>query len=308
METNKKIRNIISLFCAGFGILSFIANILALIVFSRKKFKNTIFSTYFRIESIYSMLTILIKIDYILLINSKYSFQMISNLTCKLYYFVETFIPATSNWILVLISLDRFVSIVLPTKFLFRKQLKFQLVTCLILFSFNVLLASPFIFVYEIYNNTLEIKNKTSIFCYMTSPIFDVIDVTLSIIIPFILMITFNIVTIRFIFKSRRNTSSTITNNNKMNDIRFAINSVCLSFSFFILIFPNGLYMIVDYFLFKSSLYKSDESVDISLITFNILLLFSLLHCGSSFYLTLIVNSMFRKEFFNLISELTKLK
>jgi hypothetical protein len=291
------INKILNHICAFIGIVSLVASLFAIIVFSRKKFHNTIFSTYFRLESIFDMLSILVRINYFLKRNKLNDLKDISNATCKLYVFIDLFIRSISAWILVLISFDRFLSIVFPTRFLFRKKFRLQLFACLILFSSNILFSVPIALTYEIYN-IVEFENKTFIMCYMTNPYYNLVYVALTIIVPFILMFIFTLITLSFIYKSRRNATSTA--NNKIKDLRFAVTSISLNISFFVLIFPEGFFVVLDFILFHMSLIEEDAEY----IIYDTFLIMSFLHYGSTFYLTLIVNSIFRKELFDLILDI----
>ena len=75
-------------------------NILSLIVYSRKKFQNTIFSTYFRLLSLFDFLTLLIRFDYILNEYDCINIRAFSIFICKLIYYFVYIQPSISSWIL----------------------------------------------------------------------------------------------------------------------------------------------------------------------------------------------------------------
>jgi hypothetical protein len=273
----------------AFCLIGFIGNLLALIVFSRKKFQNTIFSTYFRILCSIDCLVLLNRIDYILWKNEINTFRFFSVVTCKLEIYISYLLPASSTWILLLISLDRLISIVKPSKFLFRKKIKYQLLACLALFAYNLLFFIP-VFIFVEYKTS---NNETKPICINKYPIINALDIFSSILIPFISMLLCSIFTVVTIFKSRKSLS-TSNNIQKMKDIRFSITTIGLNLSFFILTIP------LDVFIILKLLINFDSNFDFVVI-------FSFLfysNYGLIFYVTILININFRNEFLNLCSEI----
>ena len=101
-------------------LIGLITNTTSFVIFSRKKFQNTIFSTYFRFFITFQNLNLILPINKILEFNFNIYFSRISNFTCKLriaFLYVNFAIAA---WFLVIISIDRFLAISLPAKFISR--------------------------------------------------------------------------------------------------------------------------------------------------------------------------------------------
>ena len=65
-------------------LIGLIANSISFVVFSRKRFENTIFSTYFRFLLLFQTLNLIVPVDKMLEWNLDLSFSRISNFTCKL--------------------------------------------------------------------------------------------------------------------------------------------------------------------------------------------------------------------------------
>jgi hypothetical protein len=276
--------------------ISIVGNILALIIFSRKTFQNTIFSTYFRFLTIFDILTILNGIDDLITLSGVGTYWTTSILTCKMAYLINYSMPSISSWILSLISIDRFLSIVKPVKYSFRKTVKFQLTACLIAVFFNFLFCIPItIFANINYQHT----NETNIKCANHNEGIELINVIIGVVIPFSLMLISNIMIIKTIFKSRKNSISTtnaLTNNLLLKDIKFSITSICLNVSFFLLNFPLSIYLVLK--LVIEIEINADKNITITLS------IFYYLHYGSLFYVSILINSTFRNEFFNLIREI----
>ena len=110
-------------------LIGLITNTITLAIFSRKRFQNTIFSTYFRFFIAFQSLNLILPINKILEFNFNIYFSRISNFTCKLRNFYGYFNLTCSAWLLVAISLDRYLCIAYPSRFLFRKKLLFQILT-----------------------------------------------------------------------------------------------------------------------------------------------------------------------------------
>ena len=273
-------------------LIGLIGNMLALIVFSRKKFQNSIFSTYFRILTIFDLLTLLIRVDYFFGKFFNISLRNFTDWSCKLMYFLIYCIPAISSWMLCLISLDRYISIVKHNKFLFRKKTRNQLLACLIIIIYNVcLFLIPQSSVHM--KNINEEMNQTSYKCNNDSFTIYLFDLISSIIIPFTIMLIFTLLTINGIFKSRKN----INNNSvKVKDIKFAITTIALNLSFFILKFPQSFYIIFTFFI------RLNETVDNLIFIPLSILVYG--HYGTLFYLTFITNSSFRIEFIDIINKI----
>ncbi len=76
------------------------------------------------------------------------SVRSISNEFCRIFQLIAYAVPATSAWILVAISLDRYLSIKYPTKLLFRKKPSFQWSVCIGLLAFDILYYAEIYFSY----------------------------------------------------------------------------------------------------------------------------------------------------------------
>ena len=172
----------------GLCLIGLIGNLIALVIFGRKKFANTIFSTYFRLLCLFNILTLLTRIDYFILVYGLKGFRDIIHVTCKLTYYFNYATSSISSWILVVISLDRFVSIVMPSKFMMRKKIQFQLLILAFVFICNMFLFAPILITSDLTNKTLITNNQTVITCRKNSFIYDLFESICSTFIPFIIM------------------------------------------------------------------------------------------------------------------------
>ena len=113
------------------AIIALIGNILSIYIFSRKKFKSTIFSSYFRYDILINLFYFFIPIDYFLEVSWNIKINLISYLICKLFRYYENLVTPISHYILAFISIDRYLTIVYPKKFLFKNKLSFHLSCCI---------------------------------------------------------------------------------------------------------------------------------------------------------------------------------
>ena len=268
-------------------------NILAFIIFSRKNFKNTIFRVYFRVLVINDIYTLsylatsnfLDGIYEIVLING-------SDLLCKLKYISIYAIPANSSWILVVISLDRSISIIKPKKFSFKNNYLFQICVCVFITLFNL------VYYFQLYFSKIETinsnnsTNNTKCNYYDPNNTLDWLDFFNSILIPFILMIIFTIVSLKSIFNSRkkvRNISSTKnTDKTYVKDTKFATTSIVLNLLFLTLNMPSYVYNIIRMY--------SDISNENKHLIEAIVFLFYYVNFGSVFFINALFNSLFKQE------------
>ena len=289
------INKIINILYLTVCIIGFTANKLTWFVFSRKKFQNTIFSTYFRALCLFNSLTILFRIDTFLDAFDLKNIKSYSSFSCHSYYYFIYVIPDLSNWTAVVISIDRMISILSPNQYSFRKKKKFQLFIILILILINLVLNTSTIFLID-FINTNSSNQTNDYICNNEGVTLDLIDIIYSVLIPFTLMIMFNTIIIKKIHDSRtksHNSSSSI----KKKDIKFAITSITLNILFFVLLFPFTFFFIIVSIIQMSE----DETYN---ILYNILSLIFYSYYGSVFFSTYASNSLFRKEFHDLIKEI----
>ena len=196
-----------------------------------------------------------------------------------------------SGYILVIVSLDRFLSIRFPTRFHIRNNKLFQLSLVISYAIFCTIAYVPLITStsYLLSNNSngthLEYECIHDI-----GPAVIMFDMFNLVLIPFTLMLIFTSLTIRIIIKSKIK----IKSKNMVKDIRFAFVSIGFNLTFFILTFPTALDYVV-----------ANNSFD----NFFFYITNVMYHCNFAlkFYFDLLFNSIFRHEFW-LLCQLVKIK
>jgi hypothetical protein len=261
-----------------------ITNTLSFVVFSRKRFKNTIFSTYFRFYIIFQTLNLMYPIQKALRLNFNISFSNLQNFTCRLIYYFAYVSYSVPQWYLVLISIDRFLSISHSDKFLFKNKSKFQLLFSLFIIIMNICFYSPvLLFQFESFQNNqtniTEITNK----CNNVSLLINIMDLFQSSLIPFVLMILSTCFTIKKVFESRK-----LINKNKSKDVKFATISIITNLIFLAFIMP--------YFIFIFFTYSANIDTDLFLIFDSFTFLCLYFQFIDVFFVNICVNSIFRDE------------
>jgi hypothetical protein len=285
---------------------------LAFIVFSRKKFHNTVFWVYYRALFFSDTFTLSISIfDYLQFFYGIF-IETFSSFLCKSYFFLYSVMPATTSWILVVIGLDRMISIIRPKKFSFKNKTKFQLTVCFLILMWNATYYIPVIvyneqveFVFLInQTNTSDTFNSCLIQIDYQDILVRVMEILNSVIIPFILMFIFTSTTIVFLFHSRKkithsnfnnNNSATQRNSTHLRDRKFAITSVAVNLFYLISVFPKTCMIVV---FFNSNRQMNSEEVIINDFTYSLYFL----NFASLFFINILVNHFFRKEFLNMLT------
>jgi hypothetical protein len=217
-----------------------------------------------------------------------YDTTTINSLGCKIFSYFNYALDAISPWCLVYISVEKFVSIAVPTRRLMLRKLKVQIYFFVLLCLFNIVyhLNVPF------FSDISSYKNDS--FCFLidleSQIIVSFMDLVNYILLPFFLMIIFSSLLIAFIFKSRRRVllNNSVREKKRLKkDIKFSISLLSMNLLFTLLNLPleiaNFLPVSID----------NDIYVSLSYL-FN-------LSSAVNFYLALSTNSLIRKEFLSLI-------
>jgi hypothetical protein len=289
-------------------ILGLIGNVLAFLVFSRKKFKNTLFSIYFRVLNIADIYTILFALVDFLKYKVGFEIEKISIFFCKTTFYSLFAVAPISGHILVVIGIDRFIQTRCPNRFSNRNKKNVQLCICFFIILYNILYYTPMIIFHEyelIAKNDSNNSSQESYVCYLNDDgISYWMDFFNSTVFPFALMIIFTSITIKIIFDSRvklaatrrtRNRTSSIiqTNKIKVKDIKFAITCITLNVCFLILNFPVVTYSLL-------SVYISFNQ-DLDDFIYVITEFFFYVNAGLLFYINILLNSIFKNEFYKML-------
>ena len=269
-----------------------LGNVISFVIYCRKRFKVTIFHIYFRLHVVSDSIVLFQALD--VTINYASGGRLwIENLNSFLCSFIEyTYFAACpiSGHILVVFTIDRYLSVKYPAKFAWKKKSIFQYAVCAAIIVYNLAVYTNILVVTSLIEaNHSHGTNKSSAVCLTNSDMafngFDTINSSLG---PFVAMIVFTSLTIKAIFDSRKR-SQTSTPSSARRDIKFAIVAIGYNVIFIVLTLPMLLFVTIT----DPRQYEEDVFY---LITVK---LFQANFC-MNFFKNIAINSLFREEFVNL--------
>ena len=270
--------------------LGLIGNILSIIIFSRKTFRNNSISTYCIALALCELWNLLVFIiDIYTLTQNKFLYDQSDSL-CKLTYGIITYTASIQPWIMVAFSLDKLLSMrVSSIAILKKKWFQWSVVAGIVLFTAALYIYVPlFIRVRELFPG-YSLCDVTSIGFFNTHIVIFTFETCL---IPFFFMAFTSILTILLLIKSRNSVAKNgqVTRERKSRDKKFAITSITFNITFIILKLPSAIFYIL---LAYYSLYDSNFQRVASYTYY--------LNMSMSFFIHLLTNSIFRREFLVLL-------
>ena len=107
---------------ASIGLIGIISNILAICVFERKELKKRSYSIYWKLKALFENIILLHAFRNWVKIFLNIDFTIISSIFCRLNEYISYVAIGVSLWLEFIITLDRFFTIVYPTRFIFIKN------------------------------------------------------------------------------------------------------------------------------------------------------------------------------------------
>jgi len=276
-------------------VIGILGNTIGLIIFSRKAFKNFPSRYVYIALALIDTFNLIFAIVRDLLISPS---NYWSNLfVCKTFMFIAISFGATSPWLLVFISVEKFISIRLPNFKLFRQQ-SFQTAIVLAIILFNLVYNNPFIYSFTFVNQSKNITVNISQFdfnhqviCYYDEnkrKLATILNLINSSLVPFLFMVIFSVLLVHTIMKSRLRVLRMSSNHDQSRlrkDIQFAISSVAMNLFFLLFTFP---------FKFGHFL-SNDPYTD---LFFNLIFFLFYLSFCDNFYILFFLNKIFNKQVF----------
>jgi hypothetical protein len=212
------------------------------------------------------------------------NFPSISNISCKLWNYFNYSIAPISAWLIIYISLDRYTSIKFPAwRFTLRKEsTQLALFLIIIVINFAFYLPVPLFYDLKDYNNT----STCNFIDTFALELISYMDLSIRVVVPFVLMISLTILLTYELFKSRRRIVENFLaeeNQTFYKEIRLAFTSICFNLIYILTQLPISLTIFYsDYF---SNLFY--------IFTYYIFYL----SYAINFYIILVTNSLFRTKF-----------
>jgi hypothetical protein len=306
------------------SLIGLVFNVLVIVIFSKKRFKNHKIAFYSRINALnHSFILVLFIIGYVLVLHN-IEITIFSNLTCKTYLFIFCSALQFSSWLELLITFDRNNSMRCRKMMRIRsKKTILKLVACLLL---AILLFNTPNLAFSL-TDVDSIRNMTTVFDSMplnqtfmvkvcfSEPIVillrDVISELLRLYIPFVLMVFLNITLFRDLKMSTNSEiGSSLMLNNKNEKKRFFKKEIYYGFTIFVLniLFflthiPIAIFVIIrsiDQYVFQQSV--TPQSIDNSYFMFLITIFIGSFYYSMAFLTHLVFNKHFYTEFIEIVT------
>ena len=302
-------------------VVGVVGNVLAFVVLTRPFFAKTPVGFYLRALTLADTATIIANINSFVIYGLHITYTSSSQVGCKITIYMF-FIPnAVSAWIEALVSFDRMINVIAPARLSFLKTTRFSRLAVLAILVYNLALYSPMLVFFGSKSvvKTLSVANSTDVnatttavkyycdfYSYAYLNILTWYDLFNSILVPCLIMLVCTLVTVRKLYKSRRNISHEVSNaaaisikneNNRRRvhrDRQFAITSVSLCLVFLALNIGLAVHNIVS------------TMISVSVLIFDIVFVVYTVNYSIKFYLYLGVNRSFLLEFKNILFALTK--
>lgn len=277
--------------------ISFFFNILAILVFLRKIFKNnTNGFQNITLNLVNNMILIFVFLSYYTQSVGN-DIRLTSNFACKLVSFILRSLVQLSSWIYVLIVAERVVCVTYPLQYrIFNK--KRIVITSVVVTAFLILsiLNSPNLLLNLVETPTNSSGNQTSISVICTGDglvlkIRDIVVIIFRMIIPFILTLLLNIVLIVKLVKVKKNIRK--GDSFMMREYKFAFSIIVLNVLFILTLIPNIVALIY------SNL--APNAPEIATFMRQLSQLIASYNYCFNFFINLITNNMFRKELFKIM-------
>ena len=128
------------------SLVGYITNIISFVIFSGKTYKNTVYSVYYRFSALLCIfLSLIMPINKYVEFNFDVKFWNYGDGLCKFRMYAFYSLQSVQGWTHVVVSIDRYLSIVHPFIFATRRNLFFQIIVCCGVFVYNLVYNSPFL-------------------------------------------------------------------------------------------------------------------------------------------------------------------
>jgi len=272
---------------ASLIVSSLVANILVILVYSRRKFKKLPTRNILRLIALIDITSGLQLIKHLLRNAYDYNIYLASRALCKLLNYIS-YTNSIVAWLLVYISCERFLSIMHPK--LNNSLRKFQNIIVTLICVLNLSIYSQDL----IYIDILIEENET--YCHILDlyqkpyEVFSWYDLCNAVVIPFLLMSTLSVILIFSIFhvRSHMRVSFLASKRRRRRDVRFSMTLILLNAVFITFNLPITIYLASNLFEYSDLWFNVFDDLYYTSFAVN-------------FFIYLIVNSVFRKEFSSMI-------
>ena len=267
-------------------IIGFIGNIISILVFSRKTFRNNSISTYCKSLAVVDCLTLihLTNIIYYFTYNVYLNDQ--NTPFCALAHTTIIYISGIPPWIMIAFSVDKLLSMRTNSIAIIKKKwFQWLIVVGISLFHIGLYIYFPILIKRSEIFPGFFICDVFSIGFFNIHMILFLLE---TCVIPFVILIITSILTIRVLINSRNAVlqAGQVSQARKSRDRKFAFSSLTLNTIFIVLKLPSFVFFILSSFFSYFDVYF-----------YNISILIFFVNTSLGFFVHIVTNSIFRKEF-----------
>ena len=236
----------LALTIAIFGV---ILNVFSILVLSRKNFKRHTFAFYIRLINAFDIFTLMTQFRYWLSDMFGIELKNVSIVLCKLADFSVYTTSTAAHYILVLITIDRFVSIAFPKRFaLFQKRGFHICLVCLVCAYAFISLLPLAIFSELIVTEQLDNQTNTTVqtkACYLMGDA-NVFVHWISLVSPSLASLFISVLSVLTILSIYRSRSKLKRSKSTGKDLKFATTIIAQNITCIILKTPLSLFLLLN--------------------------------------------------------------
>lgn len=277
------------------AILGIIGNTLMYLVYSKSSLSKLSVSIYFRAMALSNLLINFNLIRLFFEIWSNFLLIDYSEFSCRSISYLSFVGASLSAWFELAASIDRFLAILYPNRFKMIQKKIFKFIFILSLTVYNFAVYFPLLFDYFIkysFDQNGNIITQRCITFSTTS--LERMDFINSTAVPFLFMINFSAATMFGIARSRNRVNNINMNLNslkiKNRDLKFGLTIISVNIIFFVLNLPKRFF-----FMMNLDLLVSQGPLGMTIST-TVIMILHYTFFSITFYIQLLVNSIFRKQ------------
>lgn len=279
------------------SISGIMGNSVAFTVFLRKPLRSQSYACYFRLMCFADSIILAHSFRHWFRIVLGVDTDLMSPLFCRLGEFQPFTASTIAIWLRLVILFDRLIHISYPNYFWMVKDKRFQLIAISIIIGYSVLLNLTLPLNYSLQVDKNSNKNSTTQICHLPAEIRELhlelfsSDVAITIVIATIL----DLKLISNIYSSSKQEKNELyrPHSSIVKDRKFAISSIGISLANFVCLFTFGILILASV--------KFNLNVDQMQTLFTCVITVTLCSNASTFFISLFMNSVFYREFRELI-------
>jgi len=272
-----------------------IGNFLTIYIYTRKEFFKTSTGFYFSFLAIIDTLMLYFGLFKFFLEGiSQIDIHYESEFNCKFFKFTVNCLAETSAWITVVVSLDRLFIVMFPNSYKISQNKVYQIILVLLIIALISIINTPnLVFLKVVVNNETELYCDNENIFYLF--IFNLLDLLLSFLIPFLIVIVSSILLIVKL-KQSKNRVLVNTKATSKNISNFVSTVISKDLTFVTLNLPICLTIVINSYRFTFYEAYNDYEVWIVNLTYCFSNMLLYLNYSINFFVHFCMNKYFKRK------------